>query len=73
MKKKFIEWDLPLKEISEESAREKNIHIGLPSQFHVWWARKPLSCSRSTIFASLIDLPSSQDERKELMNKIEDK
>lgn len=35
MKKRFIEWDLPLAEISETSAREKNIRHGYPSTLHI--------------------------------------
>ena len=40
MHKRFIEYDLPLAEISEESAREKNIRHGHPSTLHIWWARR---------------------------------
>lgn len=36
MNKRFIEYDLPLAEISEESAREKNIRHGHPSTLHIW-------------------------------------
>ena len=40
MHKRFIEYDLPLAEISEQSAREKNIRHGHPSTLHIWWARR---------------------------------
>jgi adenine-specific DNA methylase len=40
MTKRLIEYDLPLADISEESAREKNIRHGHPSTLHIWWARK---------------------------------
>ena len=50
MKKRFIEYDLPLAEISEQSAREKNICHGHPSTLHTWWARRPLASSRATGF-----------------------
>jgi len=72
MKKKFIEWDLPLKEISEESARERSIRHGHPSTLHIWWARKPLGSSRATNFASLIDLPESSEKRNEIKELIKD-
>ena len=39
-RKRFIEYDLPLAEISEQSAREKNIRHGHPSTLHIWWARR---------------------------------
>jgi len=70
MKKKFIEWDLPLKEISEHSAKESYIRKGHPTSFHKWWARRPLASSRATNFASLIDLPEDPQEREEIKELI---
>jgi len=70
MKKRFIEWDLPLKEISQESAKEKNIRHGHPSTLHIWWARRPLASSRVTNFAALIDLPDNEKERQEITELI---
>ncbi len=70
MKKRFIEWDLPLAEISEESAREKNIRHGHPSTLHIWWARRPLASSRATNFAALIDLPDDPEKREEITELI---
>ena len=70
MKKRFIEWDLPLAEISEESSREKSIRHGHPSTLHIWWARRPLASSRATNFAALIDLPDDPKERNEITQLI---
>jgi len=70
MKKRFIEWDLPLKEISEESAREKNIRHGHISTLHIWWARRPLASSRVTNFAALIDLPDDEEKREEIYELV---
>lgn len=70
MKKRFIEWDLPLKEISAESAREKSIRHGHPSTLHIWWARRPLASSRATNFAALIDLPDDPKKRNEITELI---
>ncbi len=73
LKKRFIEYDMPLAEISEESAREKNIRRGHPSTLHIWWARRPLASSRATNFAALIDLPEDPIKKemiKELIRKI---
>jgi putative DNA methylase len=39
--KRLIEYDLPLADISEASAWEKNIRHGHPSTLHIWWARRP--------------------------------
>ena len=75
MQKRFIEYDLPLADISEESAREKNIRHGHPSTLHIWWARRPLAASRATTFAALIDDPGPHEpekrrEIKELIKEI---
>jgi adenine-specific DNA methylase len=65
--KRLIEVDFPLKEVSEESVREKNIRHGHISTLHIWWARRPLAASRATIFASLVPAPQDRDElRKKL-------
>jgi adenine-specific DNA methylase len=65
--KRLIEVDFPLKEVSQESVREKNIHHGHISTLHIWWARRPLAASRATIFAALIPAPEDRDElRKKL-------
>ena len=67
MNKRLIEYDLPLADISEASAREKNIRHGHPSTLHIWWARRPLASSRAAAFAALISDPSPDHplERKE--------
>jgi len=66
--KRFIEESFPVKEVSIESAREKNIHHGHISTLHIWWARRPLASSRATNYAALIPAVSSGD-KKELNKK----
>ncbi len=61
--KSFIEVDFPVKEVSEESAREKNIRHGHISTLHIWWARKPLASSRASIYAALTPEPKDEEER----------
>lgn len=75
MRKRFIECNLPLADISEASAREKNIRHGHPSTLHIWWVRRPLASSRATAFAALIDdpgpdHPQEQEELLELIKRI---
>ena len=60
--KRFIEETFPVKEVSEESAREKNIRHGHISTFHAWWARRPLASSRATAYAALTPPPENTDE-----------
>ncbi len=52
MLKRLIEVALPLKEMSEQSAREKSIRHGHISTLHIWWARRPLAACRAVVFAS---------------------
>ena len=65
MKRAFIEYDFPVKEVSEHSAKEKNIRHGHISSLHIWWARRPLASSRATIYASLVPEPKDEKEREE--------
>jgi putative DNA methylase len=60
--KRFIEETFPVKEVSIESAREKNIRHGHISTLHIWWARKPLAASRATAYATLIAAPQNIEE-----------
>lgn len=62
-KRSFIEVDFPIKEVSYESAREKNIRHGHISTLHIWWARRPLAASRASIYAALTPEPASEEER----------
>jgi putative DNA methylase len=50
----FIEDTFPVREVSFESAKEKNIRSGHISTLHVWWARRPLASSRATNYAALV-------------------
>ena len=61
--KSFIESDFPVKEVSKESAKEKNIRHGHISTLHIWWARRPLASSRASIYAALTPEPKDEEER----------
>lgn len=60
--KRFIEVSFPVKEVSVESAKEKNIRHGHISTLHIWWARRPLASSRATAYAALIPAPKTDEE-----------
>ena len=62
--KRFIEVSFPVKEISEISAKEKNIRHGHISTLHIWWARRPLASSRATNYAALISAPENSKMRR---------
>ena len=70
--KRFIEESFPVKEVSAESAREKNIRHGNISTLHVWWSRKPLASSRATAYAALTPAPKDIDEWNRKRNFIVD-
>jgi len=72
LKKRVIEWNLPLADISEASTHEKSVRHGHPSTLHLWWARRPLAASRATTFAALIDLPSTLNEKQEIHELIKE-
>ena len=58
---RLIEVALPIREISAESVRDKNIHHAHISHLHIWWARRPLAASRAIVFASLVPDPDHPD------------
>jgi len=60
--KRYIEESFPVKEVSEISAKEKNIRHGHISTLHIWWARRPLASSRATSYAALIPVSENPDE-----------
>src|SRR5262249_24114869 len=72
MLKRLIEVALPLKEISEHSAREKSIRHGHISTLHIWWARRPLAACRAAVFASLIPDPDDPKCPKEFRTLVMD-
>ena len=49
--RRLIEIDLPIREISNHSRRERS--IGPLSTLHTWWARRPLSACRAVTCAAL--------------------
>ena len=51
--KRLIETELPVKEISLHSVKEKLATTGSLASLHTWWARRPLSACRAVICASL--------------------
>jgi len=61
--RRFIEVDFPIREVSQASAREKNIRHGHISTLHIWWARRPLAASRAFIYAALIPEPADEEGR----------
>ncbi|MBC7256156.1 MAG: DUF1156 domain-containing protein, partial [Chloroflexi bacterium] len=71
VKKRLIEVDFPLRQVSEASVREKNIRHGHISTLHIWWARRPLAASRATALAALVeDDPARREELLSLVKQL---
>ena len=70
MDKRVIESNIPLKKISNASKHEKSVRHGHPSTLHLWWARRPLASSRTTILASLLKVSKSKREEKAIFKLI---
>src|SRR5690554_3022501 len=61
--KKLIEVALPLDDINEESAREKQPFTrNHPRSLHIWWARRPFVTARAILFAQLVNDPGYQQD-----------
>ena len=68
---RLIEVALPVREISAESVRDKNIHHAHISHLHIWWARRPLAASRAVVFASLVPDPDDPRCPEEFRRAVE--
>ncbi|MFN3527421.1 MAG: DUF1156 domain-containing protein, partial [Paracoccus sp. (in: a-proteobacteria)] len=70
--KSYIEESFPIKEVSQEAAKEKNIRHGHISTLHIWWARRPLASSRATAYAALVPTKEDPMEKEKKRNFIID-
>lgn len=66
VRRKLIEVAMPLGVVNEHSVADKFPHKGHPSSLHTYWARLPLPACRAVLFASLVDDPNDETERKKL-------
>lgn len=64
MDRRLIEETFPVREVSQESAKEKGIRMGHISTLHIWWARRPLASSRTTNYACLVPSPNDVAEQR---------
>ena len=71
-RRRLIEVAFPLEEVSAHSRHEKSVRHGHISTLHIWWARRPLAACRAFIYASLIDDPETETERKALLREVAD-
>ena len=76
-RKKLIEVDLPLEDISSACVNERPQWQKHHATLHRWWARRPVAACRAVVFASLVDDPGTyldepyaQEERQRLHDFI---
>ena len=69
--KRFIEDTFPVREVSIEGAKEKNIRQGHLSTLHIG-GKTALATSRATAFAALIPTPKTEEEKQKIRNFIAD-
>ncbi len=72
--KRLIERWLPIAEIGIESLRERvpMTPFPAPNRLHVWWARRPLVCSRAAILASLLNADADRSTFLKLIGVLGD-
>ena len=58
-KKKLIEKNLPLRELSNSAIKDK-VHKGHPGNLHLWWNRSPIASSSAILLANIFD----EDDKK---------
>ena len=71
-KRRLIEVELPLKEVNEQSRKEKSARHGHISAMHLWWARRPLAMSRAVVFGTLLPDPGDDIARKDVLKVLAD-
>lgn len=70
--RKLVETALPLEAINAACKKDKDRKTSTIRSIHKWFARMPVPALRALIFASLVDDPEDEDERRRLLRLIED-
>ena len=68
LQKRMIEELIPLTEIGLESS--KSVSYGDIHAIHTWFARRPLAACRAATFAALVNAPTTEAGRDELLDLI---
>jgi putative DNA methylase len=69
-KKRLIEVDFPLEQVSLDSVHEKNVRHGHISTLHIWPARRPLAASRAALIGTLLPDPGNAQERRAIYRRL---
>ena len=70
--RRFIEESFPIRQIGMEATREKNIRKKNIATLHIWWARRPLTASRTANYSSLINFPRNHEKRESITDFLID-
>jgi putative DNA methylase len=68
LQERMIEELIPLTEIGLESS--KSVSYGDIHAIHTWFARRPLAACRAATFAALVNAPTTEAGRDELLDLI---
>ena len=61
--KRLIEGKFPCQQVGAETRRERSTGLSpAPNRMHVWWARRPLTASRSAVLGSILPADVNTDE-----------
>lgn len=71
-RRRLIEVAFPLERVSEYARKDPYLGPPHPQTLHRWWARRPLPACRAFIYASLVDDPETDQERKALLAEVAD-
>ena len=69
-KRRLIEVEFPLKQVSLDSVHEKNVRHGHISTLHIWPARRPLAACRAVLIATLLSDPGHGERRKAILERM---
>ena len=68
--RRLIEDLIPIREISAEASREKNLSRGNISTLHLWWSRKPITAARAAVYGALVHAPANAYDRETYMIRM---
>ena len=72
MNRRLIGYRLPLKLLSDENVKENKIRVNKLSSIHQWFAGRPITSSRATAYAALIEPPSNKKDLKRVNKTLDD-
>ena len=70
IKYRIVDRAFPLRQVSLDSAHEKNVRHGHISTLHIWPARRPLAASRAVLALTLLKDEGNEDNRRDVLRQL---